>query len=419
MPNLNWPAPVADPSFEGPHRPAWAKRLNVGPPMTPSAASPQHRFPMQDAGFTGRRAKPMAPPGGSLSSRLPWLDRKGRLSPLRASVFALLWVPFLAYAGRYALRDLGPRPMHEALLAAGAWTIWWLLASLAVTPAKTALGLPGIVVVRRMIGLAALAYGALHLTLYAADENWRLLHVAAEIASRFYLLVGAAALMGLGALGWTSRDSWVKRLGPGWKRLHRLAYPLTALGVFHYYLQSKADVSAAVLASGLFAWLMLWRLLPAGRDRSAAGLAPLAVAAGLTAAALEFAWYGVATRVDPWRILHGELDVSFGPRPAAEILALGLLVAAAVELRRLSLTWHADRLWCGVLLYAAAGAVGVLGAVALGLSDAFDPDSAVSMSIAAACVCVPALFAALRRRLLTLPARQWLPEPGEDQPGHG
>jgi len=56
-----------------------------------------------------------------------------------------------------------------------------LLASLLVTPAKSVLGLPGIVVVRRMIGLAALAYGLLHLTLYAADENWRLLHVAAEI----------------------------------------------------------------------------------------------------------------------------------------------------------------------------------------------------------------------------------------------
>jgi len=334
-------------------------------------------------------------------------------------VFALLWVPGLVYAGRYALLDLGPRPVHEALLAAGAWTIWWLLASLLVTPAKAVLGLPGIVVVRRMIGLAALAYGLLHLTLYAADENWRLLHVASEIASRFYLVVGATALAGLGALGWTSRDSWVKRLGPGWKRLHRLAYSLTALGVFHYYLQSKADVSAAVLASGLFAWLMLWRLLPAGHDRDAAGLAPLAIAAALATAALEFAWYGLATRVDPWRALHGELQVSFGLRPAAEVLALGLLVAAAVELRRFSLTRHADRLWCGVLLYTSAGTVGVLCAATLGLSDAFDPDSAISGFVAAACVCVSALFGVLRWLLLTLPARRWLPTQRDSQPGHG
>ena len=261
---------------------------------------------------------------------LPWLDRKGRLSPLRGATFALLLTPSLYYAGRYALNGLGPRPIHEALLAAGTWTIWWLLASLAVTPVKAVLGLPGLVVVRRMIGLGALAYGVVHLTLFAADENWRLLHVASEIVSRFYLLVGVAALAGLGVLGWTSRDSWVRRLGPAWKRLHRLAYPLTALGVFHYYLQSKADVSAAVLASGLFAWLMLWRLLPAGRDRDVSGMALLAATAGLATAALEFAWYGIATRVDPWRVLRGELDVSFGFRPAAEVLALGALVAVAV-----------------------------------------------------------------------------------------
>ncbi len=264
-----------------------------------------------------------------------------------------------------------------------------------------------------------LGYGIVHLVLYAADENWRLLHVAAEIVSRFYLVVGAATLAGLVALGWTSRDSWVKHLGPGWKRLHRLAYPLTALGIFHYHLQSKADASAAVLASGLFVWVMLWRLLPTGRDRDVAGLAALAVAAGLTTAALEFAWYGLATRINPWRVLRGELDVSFGLRPAAEILALGLLVAVAVELRRLSLTRHADRLWCGILLHAGAGAVGVLGATALGLSDVFDPDSACSLSVAAACVCVPAVFGAVRWTLLTLPARGWQPVFREGRTGHG
>ena len=345
----------------------------------------------------------------SVRSWLPWLDRKGRLSPLRGVAFALLLAPGLSYAGRYALNDLGPRPMHEALLAAGTWTIWWLLASLAVTPVKAILSLPGLVVVRRMIGLGALAYGVVHLTLYAADENWRLLHVASEIVSRFYLLVGVTALTGLSVLGWTSRDSCVRRLGPAWKRLHRLAYPLTALGVFHYYLQSKADVSAAVLASGLFAWLMLWRLLPPGRDRDAGGLALLAATAGLATAALEFAWYGAATRADPWRVLRGELDVSFGFRPAAEVLALGALVAVAVGLRRLSLTRHGGGLYASVLLYAAAGATGLLAAYALGWNDVLDFDSASSMAIAASCVGLPALLGAWQWRLRTAADGRWSP----------
>ena len=276
MPDLNWPPPAASPISRLPPRLAPAKRLNPEGPMSPSVTRFQLCLPAQDATAVGLLGKSPAPSqAGTLP--FPWLDWKGRLSPLRASVFALLCTPCLAYVVRYALGDLGPRPVHELLLAAGVWAIWWLLASLAVTPAKAVLGLPGIVVVRRMVGLAALAYSLLHLMLYAADENWRLLHVAAEIASRSYLIVGVTALAGLAALGWTSRDAWVRRLGPGWKRLHRLAYPLTALGVFHYYLQSKADVSAAVFASGLFAWLMLWRLFPADRGRTAAGLVLLAM----------------------------------------------------------------------------------------------------------------------------------------------
>ena len=354
---------------------------------------------------------PLVRDRATLSMRLPlpWLDRKGRLSPLRGVTFALLLTPGLYYAGRYALDNLGPRPIHEALLAAGTWTIWWLLASLAVTPAKAVLGLPGLVVVRRMIGLGALAYGLVHLTLFAADENWRLLHVASEIASRFYLLVGVAALAGLGVLGWTSRDSWVKRLGPAWKRLHRLAYPLTALGVFHYYLQSKADVSAAVLASGLFAWLMLWRLLPAGRDRDVGGLAPLAIMAGLATAALECAWYGIATRVDPWRVLRGELDVSFGLRPAAEVLAIGALVTVALGLRRLSLTRHGGGLCGGVLLYAAAGATGLLAAYALGWNDVLEFDGAANVAVGAACIGLPAMFSAWQWWVRTSVDGRWSP----------
>ena len=393
-------------------------RLNPEGPMSPSVKRFQLCLPAQDATAVGLLGKSPAPSrAGTLP--FPWLDRKGRLSPSRASVFALLCTPCLAYVVRYALGDLGPRPVHELLLAAGAWAIWWLLASLAVTPAKAVLGLPGIVVVRRMVGLAALAYGLLHLMLYAADENWRLLHVAAEIASRFYLIVGVAALACLAALGWTSRDAWVRRLGPDWKRLHRLAYPLATLGVFHYYLQSKADASAAVLASGLFAWLMLWPLLPADRSRDATGLALLAAGAGLATAALEFTWYELATRIDPWRVLRGELDTSFGLRPAMEVLALGLLVTATVGLRRMFLTLQADHPWCGVPFYAAAGALGFLGAAALGFADLPGPDAPAGVATAVACVCVPTLLGILRWVALARPSRHPLPTPGTDRPRRG
>ena len=98
--------------------------------------------------------------------------------------------------------------------------------------------------------------------LYCIDQKWQLGHVAAEIALRFYLTIGFAALLLLGVLAATSTDGWQKRLGRRWKRLHRLVFVLLPLALFHYFLQSKSDVTDAVFVTGLACWLVLWRLAP-------------------------------------------------------------------------------------------------------------------------------------------------------------
>ena len=297
----------------------------------------------------------------------PWLDKKGRFHDLRAAVFALLLLPGLVVVGRWGADALGAEPAKAALKSLGFWATWLLLASLTVSPAKAVLGLPNLVVVRRMVGLGAMAYALLHLSLYVAHENWRVLHVAGEIALRFYLTIGFAALVGLAVLGWTSSDEWVRRLGKRWKRLHKWVYLLAALAVFHFYLQSKLDVSRAVLASGVFVWVMLWRLLPVGRDRGLPALLGLAVASAALTLGMEFAWYALATKADPWRVFWGEFDVAFGLRPAGQVLALGLLVVAAVALRRLSQSAHAGTAWVAVAVCAGGGGVvyGVLYALNL------------------------------------------------------
>ena len=151
--------------------------------------------------------------------------------------------------------------------------------SLAVTPARAVLDWPRIVLVRRMLGVSAALYALLHLVLYVADQKWNLVTVAWEIALRFYLTVGFVAVLGLAVLAWTSTDGWQKRLRHRWKALHRWAYALAGLALFHYALQAKINASDAVFWFGIFAWLMLWRaLLGPGLWRLAA-LAP--AAAGL------------------------------------------------------------------------------------------------------------------------------------------
>jgi len=159
--------------------------------------------------------------------------------------------------------------------------------------------------------------------------------VASEIALRFYLTIGFAALCGLIALGVTSTDAALKRMGKRWKQLHRLVYPIGVLALLHFFIQTKANVAEPVFVSGLFLWMMVWRLLPTARRTALSMLFVLVPVSAVLTAAVEFAWYGIATRIDPFRILTANWSERFFPRPAHEVAAVALLVAIAVAARRL------------------------------------------------------------------------------------
>lgn len=266
---------------------------------------------------------------------MPWRDRQGRLSPLKSAVLFGACVPAALIAYWWLTGALGPRTVNAAIHLTGLWAIRFVLLALAVTPARLIFDRPRVVLVRRMLGVTAAAYAVAHLCLYVVDQNFHLLEVALEIIRRFYLTIGFVALVGLVALAATSTDAMVRRMGRGWKRLHWSIYAIGVLMLFHHFLQAKAGVSDAVFVSGLFLWLMLWRALPAARQASPWVLAALAPIAGLLTAALEFVWYGLATRIDPWRVLEANLDVAYGPRPAGWVLIAGLGVVVLYLLSRL------------------------------------------------------------------------------------
>jgi sulfoxide reductase heme-binding subunit YedZ len=275
---------------------------------------------------------------------LPWRDRRGRFLPFKAAVLASLLVPGALYGFWLAEGDLGGRPIIEAIHGTGLWAIRFLLISLAITPFARALDWPSLLLVRRNVGVASACYAVAHLSLYVVDQKFVLLTVISEIALRFYLTIGFAALLVLLSLAATSTDGWVKKLGRNWKRLHRLAYPLAAVALLHFYIQSKLNVAEPVFVSGLFVWLMAWRAVPeAWRRRQGVGITAalyggLAVASGLATAGLEFTWYGLATRVNPWRVLYANETIARGLRPAHWVFVVGAALALMFVARRLMRT---------------------------------------------------------------------------------
>lgn len=276
----------------------------------------------------------------SLRLIAPWRDRAGAVSPLKALVFALLFVPAGLAAWTLFLGPPVTRPVTVALHLLGRWAIYFLLASLAITPLRFALDWPRLILVRRMLGVAAFACAAAHLGLYVVDLKFALGKVVSEIALRVYLTLGFAGLLILAALAATSTDAMIARLGSGrWQRLHRLAYAAIAIGVVHYFLQTKLDLWKPTLVAGVAAWLLAFRLVQWRGGGALAGrtstLLALALLVPLAVALADTAYLALKFGAPPALVAEAQLDLfDMGPRPAAWLLAGGFALALLAWLRR-------------------------------------------------------------------------------------
>lgn len=268
-----------------------------------------------------------ATPAFSVSPYLPWLDRSGRVSTFKSFVFLLLLMPGLYVGWRLATGGYA-RPYILANHDLGLWAIRLLFVSLAVTPLRQALAWPKLIQVRRMTGVAACLYALAHFLFYALDKSLQWGVIATEIALRYYLTIGFVALLLITALGVTSTDGMVRRLGgKRWAWLHRAVYLIGILAVVHFFIQVKADVTEPFIMGGLFAWLMLYRVLARRRPVSFTALIVLAIVlCGLTAGAEAF-YYHLKTNADMLRVLSANLSFGIGVRPAWLVGGIGLLIA--------------------------------------------------------------------------------------------
>lgn len=264
-----------------------------------------------------------------------WNDRQGRLSPLKAATLLVAITPAAVIAYWFFTGALLPLSIKIALRLVGDWAVRFFVLTLALTPLQRIFNYPKIALVRRMLGVTAFSYAMAHFILYLINVKWNLSFATSEIIHRFYLTIGFVTLLGLSALAATSFDAAVRKLGAKWKMLHRIAYGLAVLGLFHYYLQSKIDVSSATLMAGLFLLSMTVRVMVSRRiTLTPLALCGAAVIATALTALTEFAWYGLATGVNPSRVFMANFMVNHGLRPALIILLVGLAVAALAYARQ-------------------------------------------------------------------------------------
>lgn len=166
---------------------------------------------------------------------------------------------------------LGPNPVEALIHGLGSWGLRLLLVTLCVRPLATLLHQPRLMRLRRLLGLFAFTYLALHfLAWLGIDQAFDARNVLADIAKRPYITVGFAGLLLLVPLAVTSTDRWMRRLGQRWQALHRLIYPAALLGCLHFLWLVKADWREPVLYIVIFVALMAWRWRRDRRVRQAA-----------------------------------------------------------------------------------------------------------------------------------------------------
>jgi len=201
----------------------------------------------------------------------PLLFPRGPLPWLKPGLFLGSLIPVVSLAIGTARGTLGANAIAEGLNRLGLLALIFLVASLTCTPLKTITGAVWPIKVRKMLGLYAFFYAALHLLTYAGlDQGLDFKAIFSDIVKRPFILVGFSAFVLLIPLAVTSTAKMVKRLGfAWWKRLHRLAYVAATLGVVHFFLRVKKDVTEPTIYAGILGALLAIRIAAWGVERRA------------------------------------------------------------------------------------------------------------------------------------------------------
>lgn len=169
----------------------------------------------------------------------------------------LVWLVYLGFSG-----GLGANPIEFINRYLGDWALRMVLVTLAATPLKIIFSWTWGVRLRRMLGLWAFAYVALHLTNYVGvDQFFDWGEIWKDIIKRKFITVGMVAFVIIAALAATSWNGAIRRMGAkSWKRLHKLVYLAGGLGCLHYIWMVKADLLDPIIHAAILALLLSIRI---------------------------------------------------------------------------------------------------------------------------------------------------------------
>lgn len=184
----------------------------------------------------------------------------------RVLIFFLALLPLVFIVYKTLVNQLGADPAKTIVLFTGEWTIYFLFVTLAVTPLRRLINfrkvhLRWLQVHRRMLGLFSLFYALLHVLAFLVFIlGLDFTRFGKELVERPYILVTIPAVILLIALGVTSTQAMMRRLGKSWGKLHKSIYLIAILGWVHVFMQVRSSYFEAVLFGIILVLLFVPRL---------------------------------------------------------------------------------------------------------------------------------------------------------------
>mgnify|MGYP003388824647 CR=1 FL=1 len=177
-------------------------------------------------------------------------------------VLIILLLPSFIWIGMFISGNLGVNPIDILMDKLGEMTLRLLLLVLIISSLSELTFLRSLQNLRRLIGLVAFYYLFLHLTCYVfLDHFFNFAFILKDVIKRPFITFGFLGFILLLPLVFTSTNNMVKKLTfKVWKKIHYLIYIVILLGIFHFYLLTKADKTEPLIYLGIVVFLFFLRI---------------------------------------------------------------------------------------------------------------------------------------------------------------
>jgi len=175
------------------------------------------------------------------------------------SVYLLLTGPLVYYFFLAATGMLSVEPIKALEHKLGEFGLQLLVFGLAITPLRRHMGL-NLMRFRRTIGVMSYLYISVHLLVWLVLDVQVLSLIWQDIVKRPYITIGMLAFVAMTPLALSSNNYAVRKLGPLWRKLHRLVYGIAILGAVHFIMLVKGFQLEPFIYLGLILILLALRL---------------------------------------------------------------------------------------------------------------------------------------------------------------